>query len=132
MSRENPTNAIEALAGRSYNLRGKTVRNSNMVLFALAKCGYGIESLSSDARFVEAIPLVAYAMLNPVREVAEMIASGANVMAVALEFCEDFSPEEMGEVGAIFQDCLLRFRNSMARTSESGSAGNVKAAAAIS
>lgn len=131
MSRDNPMPALDALAGKTYKLHGKTVRNSNLVTFALAKSGYGIETLT-DSRFLEALPIVAFALLNPVEDVMAVLSGGGDLMRAGLEFCEDFAPEEMGEIGAVFQDCLVRFKNSMARTAGNGSApGNAEAAADI-
>lgn len=129
MNRDNPSRAVDSLAGRVYELRGAKVYNTNLVMFALEKSGFGLVEMN-DMKFVAALPIVAYAMTHPVSEVVGHLSSKQGVCVPALEYCADFSPEEMAEVAEIFKDCLVRFRKSIPATG--GSGGNGEAAAATS
>ncbi|MBP3303015.1 MAG: hypothetical protein J6L64_07800 [Opitutales bacterium] len=129
MNRDNPSRAVDSLVGRAYELRGVKVYNTNLVMFALEKSGFGLVEMN-DMKFVAALPIVAYAMTHPVSEVVGHLSSKQGVCVPALEYCADFSPEEMAEVAEIFKDCLVRFRKSIPVTG--GSGGNGEAAAATS
>lgn len=132
MSRDNPAPAMDALVGRVYEFRGKKIRNSNMAMLALARSGFDLDAL--EARILEARCVMAFAMLHGVRETLDALAEDGGLMPRALEFCEDFSEEELGELTAIFVDCVRRFRESMTAYHARGSsaAGNREAAAGIS
>lgn len=126
MNRDNPSRTVDSLAGRVYEFRGAKVHNTNLVMFALEKSGFGLVEMN-DMKFVAALPIVAYAMTHPVAEVVGHLSSKQGVCVPALEYCADFSPEEMARVAEIFKDCLVRFRMSIPVTN--GNSGNAVAAA---
>lgn len=109
--KENPQPAIDALVGREYEFLGRKVRNTNLALIALAKVGISLAKI--EERAFEAMPIVAYAITHKTAEVWSALSSAEGIVPVALEFCEDLSPEDLGEAMAIFRDSLLRFNRSM-------------------
>lgn len=132
MSRDNPQPALDALVGRVYEFRGKKIRNSNMAMLALARSGFDLDAL--ETHILEARCVMAFAMLHGVRETLDALAAEGGLMPRALEFCADFTEEELGEITAIFVDCVRRFRESMTAYHARGgsAAGNRAAAAGIS
>lgn len=135
MSYANPQPAIENLCGRSYTFRGATVRNTNAAMLAVARTGVPLDKLSG--KMLETFPVAAWAMLNDVDAVAEMLGKPEEIYPFAAKFCSQFSPEELGELFAIYSDCIRRFVNSFTSYSPAddaslGKEGNEEARAVIS
>lgn len=133
MSRANPEPAVDALVGRVYEFKGRKIRNSNMALIALTKCGVPLEQF--QARVFEAVPIAIYAMTHDVAEVLDLLASSEkDFRKEALRaFAEEFSEEESAEATGIVCDCIGRFSRSLTQyRSRHGNAGNRQAAADIS
>lgn len=127
MSSENPQPALEAVVGKEYSFRGKTLRNTNAAMLALARLGFRLEDFNT--RSLEMAPIVVYAMCIPAGAVYDQLASGEYEKA-AWTYYAEVSPEEAGEAVAIFADCLVRFHKSMTQYS-SETAGKNRQAAAV-
>lgn len=107
MSYTNPQPAVEALCGRTYTFRGKDIKNTNAAMLAVARCGVPLDKLQE--RMFEALPVAAWAMLSDVKEVAATLGRAETIYPKAVEFCADFTPEEMGELAGIYFDAISRF-----------------------
>lgn len=133
ISRANPQPALDALIGRVYTFKGKKIRNSNMAMIALAKCGIPLEDVRT--RSFEALPIAIFAMTRDVPETLELLSQGADAFRVAAMeyFSTEVSAEEHGEALGIFSECMMRFGESLTRYhSQGASSGNSEAAAGIS
>lgn len=135
MSYSNPQPAIENLCGRTYKFKGAPVRNTNAAMLAVARTGVPLDKLSG--KLFETFPVAAWAMLNEVADVAEMLGKPEEIYPAATKFCAQFSPEELGELFAIYSDCVRRFVESFTSYSPAddasmGKEGNGEARAVIS
>lgn len=133
ISRANPQPALDALVGRVYEFKGRTIRNSNMAMLALAKCGVPLEEV--QRRPFEALPVAIYAMMQPAGECLQRLALGAEAFRASASewFDAQVSAEEHGEALAILTECIERFAASLTRYhARDAKSGNSPAAADIS
>lgn len=129
MSSLQPLPAVEAFAGKSYEFRGRKIRNTNAAMLAL--CAVGIPMEAMREHLVDGAPVIVWAMCEDSGKVFDMLSEPARLRGEALRFCAEFTPEEMGEAVAIFIDALKRFEESATRYVEKlavNDSGNSRAA----
>ena len=127
MASDNPAPALDAVTGKVYAFRGQQIRNTNAAMLAIYRLGYRLEEI--EAKAMEMMPIIVYAMCVPADEVYNQLAAGELEKAAWLYYSE-VTPEESGEAMAIFADCMRRFHASMTHYTSEHSEKNRQAAAA--